>query len=99
MDCNSSKCEYSIFHQRGCRDPGCVKVRPFQPLVCFPDLSLLDSFTAPKYKKSLTPSTTTVMHVVLPPPVHLHVNAIHTLSPLPSSTCRSTHGATSAAAP
>jgi len=27
MDCNSSRCEYSIFHQKGCRDPGCLKVR------------------------------------------------------------------------
>lgn len=27
MDCNSSRCEYSIFHQKGCRDPGCIKVR------------------------------------------------------------------------
>src|SRR6266702_3862453 len=30
MDCNSSKCEYSIFHQKGCRDPGCLKVRKTQ---------------------------------------------------------------------
>jgi hypothetical protein len=27
MDCNSSRCEYSIFHPKGCRDPGCLKVR------------------------------------------------------------------------
>ncbi|KAI0262395.1 hypothetical protein BC834DRAFT_828960, partial [Gloeopeniophorella convolvens] len=25
MDCNSSKCEYSIFHQKGCRDSVCIK--------------------------------------------------------------------------
>jgi hypothetical protein len=29
MDCNSSRCEYSIFHQKGCRDPACLKVRSF----------------------------------------------------------------------
>ncbi|KAI0036315.1 hypothetical protein K488DRAFT_41424, partial [Vararia minispora EC-137] len=25
MDCNSSKCEYSYLHPKGCRDPSCVK--------------------------------------------------------------------------
>ncbi|KAI0311822.1 hypothetical protein OF83DRAFT_718208 [Amylostereum chailletii] len=25
MDCNSSRCEYSILHRKACRDPGCVK--------------------------------------------------------------------------
>jgi hypothetical protein len=29
MDCNSSRCEYSIFHPKGCRDPACLKVRLF----------------------------------------------------------------------
>ena len=27
MDCNSSRCEYSIYHKKGCRDPGCIRVR------------------------------------------------------------------------
>ncbi|KAL1950030.1 hypothetical protein VTO73DRAFT_5152 [Trametes versicolor] len=26
MDCNSAKCERSYLHQRGCRDPTCIKV-------------------------------------------------------------------------
>ena len=76
MDCNSSRCEYSIFHQKGCRDPGCLKVRsahsvlPWsQPFFCF-----LDSITAPKYKKSSTLSTMTALHVVLPPPAPRHVD-------------------------
>lgn len=34
MDCNSSRCEYSIFHQKGCRDPACLKVRSFQLTSC-----------------------------------------------------------------
>jgi hypothetical protein len=32
MDCNSSRCEYSIFHQKGCRDPNCIKVRSYRSL-------------------------------------------------------------------
>ncbi|EIM87601.1 uncharacterized protein STEHIDRAFT_146925 [Stereum hirsutum FP-91666 SS1] len=26
MDCNSSHCEWSIIHPKGCREPGCKKV-------------------------------------------------------------------------
>jgi hypothetical protein len=32
MDCNSSRCEYSIFHHKGCRDPGCIKVRFYRSI-------------------------------------------------------------------
>jgi hypothetical protein len=78
MDCNSSRCEYSIFHQKGCRDPGCIKVRPLPCPASFrlcPQPSILNSITALKYKKSSTLSTMTALHVVPPPPVHLHVDA------------------------
>ena len=84
MDCNSSRCEYSIFHQKGCRDPGCLKVRVFPtPLLRGPNpvlFSTLDSITVPKYKKSSTPLTMTALHVVLPPPVPRHVDVRHSHS-------------------
>jgi hypothetical protein len=76
MDCNSSRCEYSIFHQKGCRDPGCLKVRSSYSALPWPKPFFvpLDSITVPKYKKSSTPSTMTALHVVLPPPAPRHVN-------------------------
>lgn len=74
MDCNSSRCEYSIFHQKGCRDPGCLKVRFVPTRVIPPNLSL-NSIMAPKYKKSSIPSTMTALHVAPPPPALPHVDA------------------------
>jgi hypothetical protein len=69
MDCNSSKCEYSIFHQKGCRNPACIKVRETRtsPLPSrfrrVYQLVLIHRIMAPKYKKWSTRSTMTALRV------------------------------------
>ena len=99
MDCNSSRCEYSIYHKKGCRDPNCIRVRTASPVSFRPfqmrappallrgwgsktythSLFFLSPFeihsiTALKYKKSLTPSTMTALHVAQQQRAHLHVD-------------------------
>lgn len=90
MDCNSSKCEYSIFHQKGCRDPGCLKVREtrnlFSPTSLEPRACTNKSFhriMALKYKKWSTQSTMTALRVAQQQPGPLHVDSLVLVSRLP----------------
>ena len=90
MDCNSSRCEYSIFHQKGCRDPGCIKVRipqcpPLFPHQCACTNKPINSIMALKYKKWSIPSTMTALrvaqqqpgpHLVDPPPPHVLLSCL-----------------------
>ncbi|KAA1472327.1 hypothetical protein DENSPDRAFT_838565 [Dentipellis sp. KUC8613] len=41
MDCNSSRCEWSILHPKGCRQPNCIKVRSVSLLPILPRLPSL----------------------------------------------------------
>ena len=100
MDCNSSRCEYSIFHQKGCRDPGCLKVRSSYSVSPWPKpktlfRSTLDSIMVPKYKKSSTLSTMTALHVVQQPPARHHVDIslcqALALAPMPFHMTSPTH--------
>lgn len=63
VDCNSSRCENSYLHPKGCRDPHCVKVRHTE----FPFLyvsKIVHSITVPKYKKTSTLSMKSASNVV-----------------------------------
>jgi hypothetical protein len=71
MDCNSSRCEYSIFHQKGCRDPNCIKVRtdPFMHLLSiFPTLFVRKTnsrpFTLPFHVQHYGPEVQKVVDTV-----------------------------------
>lgn len=66
LDCNSSSCEKSMLHHRGCRDARCVKVRrPYQhrDVLCI-SIAIISrqlSFLALSYKQTSTQLTNTAL--------------------------------------
>ena len=69
VDCNSSKCENSYLHPKGCRDPHCVKVRhTYLHHGIFNNINIFRSTMVPKYKKISTMSTSIVSNAERPLP-------------------------------